>query len=296
MDEELGAYQLVRRLGETDLSDVYAAIQRGELNAASRNLEVLKSLPAEDDAGEKKRTVLRLEIEALLELRQGEEDEAVRLLREAEAMEADMPYMFGPPDVVKPAAELLGETLLEIGHPAEALVAFEKQLDRTPGRNAALLGLARSASAAGEKSKADTAYRRLAQAWHQAELDIPAYEEVVSASGLEPKGSPNSGGPIVVQNYYWSNPGKENEVYRHRLYASEVRSDLGLVRGRVLRLAGGSGDMPDVMWECEYPSQAARDEDVERLTAGGVFEPVMEHMSTLIRKFERAVWEVEPSN
>jgi len=39
---------------------------------------------------------------------------------------------------------------------------------------------------------------------------------------------------IIVQNYYWAKEGKIDEVYAHRLYASQVRDSLGLAVGRVL--------------------------------------------------------------
>lgn len=103
-------------------------------------------------------------------------------------------------------------------------------------------------------------------------------------------------GPIVVQNSYWAKPGLEDEVYRHRLYASEVRAGLGLAAGRVMRRVGGSDTQPDVVWQCEYANEAAREADVAALTASGAFEPVMETMGTLIQRFDRAVWRVaEPA-
>ena len=48
---------------------------------------------------------------------------------------------------------------------------------------------------------------------------------------------------IVVQNYYWAKEGKIDEVYAHRLYASEVRDSLGLAVGRVLKRIGTNGEL-----------------------------------------------------
>jgi len=104
-----------------------------------------------------------------------------------------------------------------------------------------------------------------------------------------------SDGPIVVQNSYWAEEGLEEEVYQHRLYASRVRAGLGLYVGRVLRRVSDSKTQPDVIWECEYPSMAARQADLEALSASGDFEPVMETMGTLIRRFDRALWRVAES-
>jgi hypothetical protein len=106
---------------------------------------------------------------------------------------------------------------------------------------------------------------------------------------------------IVVQNFYYALPGKADDVYRWRLHASEVRARLGLAVGRVLRRAQTSGDdaedaeLPDVVWECEYPNAKARAADLARLNASREFDAVEAHMQTLIRQFRRAVFTVSAS-
>lgn len=110
-----------------------------------------------------------------------------------------------------------------------------------------------------------------------------------------------AGEAIVVQNLYYALPGKADEVYRWRMHASEVRAQLGLAVGRVLRRKPASGDevenadLPDVVWECEYPNAEARAADLARLDASRKFEPVEAHMQTLIRQFRRAVFTVPTS-
>jgi hypothetical protein len=69
---------------------------------------------------------------------------------------------------------------------------------------------------------------------------------------------------IVVQNYYYPKPGKQEEVYQWRLHASEVRAKLGLPKGRVLKKITGDV-LYAVAWECEYPSLEARESDVKVL-------------------------------
>lgn len=98
--------------------------------------------------------------------------------------------------------------------------------------------------------------------------------------------------PIVVINQYWAKEGKIQEVYAHRLYASEVRKKLGLPVGQVLLRVSEDNNSPHVIWQCEYPSEAARKEDIQQLDASGEFEPVMEKMGTLIDKFQRVIYEV----
>jgi len=102
---------------------------------------------------------------------------------------------------------------------------------------------------------------------------------------------------IVVQNYYYANPGQADEVYRWRLHASDVREKLGFPRGRVLRRGVSRNEMPnelpDVIWECEYPSIEARERDAKEVAATPEFQAVQKHMGTLIRRFERGTYEAE---
>lgn len=98
--------------------------------------------------------------------------------------------------------------------------------------------------------------------------------------------------PILIQNYYYPKPEKEKEVYEWRLHASEVREKLGLPKGRVLKKINGTSG-PYVIWECEYASLEAREKDIELLDKSEEFKKVQEHMSTLIEKFERSVWEID---
>ena len=102
---------------------------------------------------------------------------------------------------------------------------------------------------------------------------------------------------IVAQNYYYAKPGKVDEVYRWRLHASDVRARLGFARGRVLRHIHKPGarnsDVPDVVWECVYPSEAARARDYAAVTANPEFQGVEKHMLTLLRRFEAGAYEVQ---
>jgi hypothetical protein len=97
---------------------------------------------------------------------------------------------------------------------------------------------------------------------------------------------------IVVQNHYYPKAGKDREVYEWRLHASEVRSKLGLPKGRVLRkLNGNTG--PYVIWECEYESVQAREKDIALIDQSEEFKKIQEHMGTLIDKFERSIYEID---
>ncbi|SHI03003.1 protein of unknown function [Chryseolinea serpens] len=95
---------------------------------------------------------------------------------------------------------------------------------------------------------------------------------------------------IVVQNYYYPKPGKELEVLETRRRASQVRAQLGLPVGRILQRTVESTAQAFVVWECEYPSLQAREDDVKRLDQSEEFKKVQDHMGTLLEKFDRGVW------
>ncbi len=124
--------------------------------------------------------VLELELRALLSMKGGEVDRALWLMREATSIESAMPFEFGPPFIVKPSPELLGEMLLELGRPAEARQAFAAALQRAPRRTASLLGLARAAERAGDVAVARETYETLRLIWRRADPALPDLAEVAS--------------------------------------------------------------------------------------------------------------------
>lgn len=104
--------------------------------------------------------------------------------------------------------------------------------------------------------------------------------------------SPKAAHAIVEQTEYWALPGKADEVYQWRIHACGVRETLGLPRGRVLRRQGDSETLPDVLWQIEYPDDAARARDLKVRDAPEC-RAVRDHMNTLIRRFERGFWQLE---
>ncbi|MEX2261258.1 MAG: tetratricopeptide repeat protein [Bryobacteraceae bacterium] len=85
-----------------------------------------------------------MEIAAVSAAAKGGYDEAVEIVKKAVAIEQSMPPPSGPPMVIKPAHELLGEVLLQAGRPAEAAQQFEISLARHPNRARSVQGLARA--------------------------------------------------------------------------------------------------------------------------------------------------------
>ena len=123
-------------------------------------------------------SVTQLEIEAALAMHGGDGDAAVAALREAVGLLDKMDPPNELPDPIKPPEEMLGEVLLELDRPAEALEAFEFALSRQAGRAASLLGIARAHAALGHDEEAGRAYHRLFEQWTDADAEIPALQEV----------------------------------------------------------------------------------------------------------------------
>jgi tetratricopeptide (TPR) repeat protein len=159
-DVAQAAFDAEAPAARTGFAAGWAALRRGE---QARAEEILAVLQAEigSDAGPAARAAV-LQLEGLVHLEAGREEEALVRLQEAAAVEDDMPLEFGPPDPAKPAHELLGEVLLELDRAAEAQGEFQKALARAPRRMRALLGLARAAEAAGDLAAASAAQAELA--------------------------------------------------------------------------------------------------------------------------------------
>ena len=162
----------------------YADIQRGDLASAREHAKLVKKADGRKEAVGDEGTVgvLNKELEALFALAEGDTDRAVAAAREAAEAEDALPYNFGPPHVVKPSGELLGEVHAAADQPEEAIAAFDAQLAKTPLRATTLLGLARAASESGDTKVAEDAYSRLAAVWQRADSAVAALAEVREAT------------------------------------------------------------------------------------------------------------------
>ncbi|HEY7113660.1 MAG TPA: hypothetical protein VIA45_12075 [Thermoanaerobaculia bacterium] len=135
-------------------------------------------------------TVLRQLLDAQILFSKGQRDRALAAAKSAAAAEDGLNYEFGPPDVVKPAHELLGEMLFAAGKAGDAREEFEAALARYPGRALSLLGLARAASKAGDAAAARDAYGKLAAVWSRADADVPELAEVRREAAVKVAGRP----------------------------------------------------------------------------------------------------------
>lgn len=118
-----------------------ATLKNNNLTEATSYFEDLKNLNVSSMYDEDKELGVQvMQIEALFLIKNGENEKGVNLLEKAAISESELPVSFGPPTIVKPSYELLGDVLSELGRHDEAMQAYEKQLERTPNRRRSLIG------------------------------------------------------------------------------------------------------------------------------------------------------------
>ncbi len=123
-----------------EFTNAFAALQAGEANLARAFLE---SAPQPDSP----LIALHLdELRGLVALHEGRTEAGLGILREAAETEDSLPFEFGPPRVLKPTFELLGEELLAVGRVAEARDAFQRAVERNPARTLSVQGLKTSSA------------------------------------------------------------------------------------------------------------------------------------------------------
>jgi tetratricopeptide (TPR) repeat protein len=148
-------------------AEALAAGRRGDTATAEAALKRLRDTAA--GAYGSVSTIAEKEIEALLHLARGKEEDGLRLLQEAADAEAALTPPSGPPDLLKPALELYGEVLLEKGKAEPALEQFKRALLRMPNRTASLRGAERAAAQVGRQEEARRYSQALAEVLKQAD-------------------------------------------------------------------------------------------------------------------------------
>jgi hypothetical protein len=121
--------------------------------------------------------IQRLAAAAWLSRAEGNNAEAVRLMRSAADLEDSTEKNPVTPGPVLPARELLGDLLLEVGQPADALKAFETSLSNSPNRFNGLYGAARAAELSGNPQAAAKYYRQLVRQCGPADLARPELQK-----------------------------------------------------------------------------------------------------------------------
>ena len=148
-----------RGLGAARSGDT--AMAEKEILELARLREALRNAKNEYWAGEVE--VSRLAVAAWTALAQGKQDEALGLMRSAADTEDKSEKHIVTPGRLAPARELLGEMLLELKRPAEALKEFEASQTREPERFRGLYGAAQAAVKSGDAAKAKRYFSRLVE-------------------------------------------------------------------------------------------------------------------------------------
>ena len=123
--------------------------------------------------------IQRREASALLARAEGRNADALAGMRAAAEMEDRTEKAAVTPGPLAPARELLGQMLLELAQPSEALKEFEATLKKEPNRFRAVYGAATAAAKAGDRARARTYYGQLLKICERA--DTPGRPELQEA-------------------------------------------------------------------------------------------------------------------
>jgi tetratricopeptide (TPR) repeat protein len=154
-----GQYEQAR----TELAKMVEAIDAANVMTVEQGLHEDDNATSQDNY--LLATIMSRSLESLLLFQGGDTQAAVSLLKTAVEDENARPSYYGPPHVPKPSGELLGEMLLLLNRPNEAVVEFEASLKQHTGRTRSLLGLARSAKAAGDDALSAKAMHQVETNW-----------------------------------------------------------------------------------------------------------------------------------
>jgi tetratricopeptide (TPR) repeat protein len=142
------------------------AARSGDTAAAEKDAEELARLhkalqEAKDNYWATEVEIQRMEVAGWIALAQGNAENALKFMRAAADLEDKNEKSIVTPGRVIPARELLGDMLLELKQPADALKEYEASQLREPNRFRGYYGAARAAEAAGDRQKAAEYYGKL---------------------------------------------------------------------------------------------------------------------------------------
>ncbi|HUF20012.1 MAG TPA: hypothetical protein VMP00_04595 [Burkholderiales bacterium] len=143
------------------------AARTGDVAAARRDVERLQALRDQMAAAKigywAGQTEFQIKAaEAWIAYAENRGDDALRLMRTASELEEASDKHPVTPGSIVPSRELLGEMLMSMGRPAQALAEFERSLKRDPNRYRGLYGAARAAELSGNARAARDYYAKLA--------------------------------------------------------------------------------------------------------------------------------------
>lgn len=154
----------------------------GDAAGARKNVDRIKELHAaslakKDQYWASQVEILQTAAEAWTAHAEGRNDDAVKLMKSAADLEDATDKHPVTPGSLIPARELLGDLLLEINKPVQALVEFEASLKSATNRYNGIYGAARAAELAGDRSKAWTYYEKLLLVCEKADSERPGLRQ-----------------------------------------------------------------------------------------------------------------------
>ncbi len=152
------------------------AAAQADLEALDKRIEALKNAKNAYWATEVE--VMRLSSAAWIAQAQGKGDEALTLMRQAADAEDRNEKHIVTPGRMLPARELLGDMLMALKRPAEALKEYEQSQQREPDRLRGLYGAAMAARGAGDNAKAARYLKQLARQVRGADGERPELQEM----------------------------------------------------------------------------------------------------------------------
>jgi tetratricopeptide (TPR) repeat protein len=142
------------------------AARSGKVDQARRDLEKMRTahktlVDLKEDYWAGQVDVQRKAAEAWVIFAEGKHDEALKLAYDAATQEGTADKHPVTPGNIVPARDLLGQMLLEMKRPGDALVEFLKVIDAEPNRFSAVYGGAKAAELAGQSKIARELYQQL---------------------------------------------------------------------------------------------------------------------------------------
>jgi tetratricopeptide (TPR) repeat protein len=154
------------------------AARIGKLDAAREDLQRLIAMRDALAGRNEKYWAEQVEIQretvvAWISFAEGKKEDALRQMRAATIHEEATDKSAVTPGAVLPARELLGDMLMELNHPGEALHEYEAALRSAPNRFNSLSGAARAAQLSGDQNTARKYYQQLLILCKNADGDRP---------------------------------------------------------------------------------------------------------------------------
>jgi tetratricopeptide (TPR) repeat protein len=160
------------------------AARQGQIAAVHESAVQLQRIEERLSKAGENYWVLQVEIEGMEvgawgALAESRKEEALREMKSAAELEDGTEKSAITPGSLAPAHELLGEMLLELNEPAQALGQFEATLKKEPGRFRSLYGAARAAQLSGNREASQMYFREILKVCVHA--DKPGRAEILEA-------------------------------------------------------------------------------------------------------------------